>query len=61
MELRDRKDCTLEGVVMSSLAIQSSPRPSSTQARILAACGFSATLRFPTSSRSLPRKTKLVL
>src|ERR687885_2004974 len=48
MELRERKLCTLEGVVFNSCAIQVSPRPSSTQRRILDACGFSATLLFPT-------------
>src|SRR5215211_5575101 len=47
MELRERQLCTLEGVVFSSWAIQASPLPSSTQRRILAACGFSATLLFP--------------
>src|SRR5918992_272237 len=57
MELRERKLCTLEGVVFSSRAIQSSPRPSSTQRRILAACGFSATLLFSKSPSPLPRKT----
>src|SRR5215211_6141339 len=48
MEFRDRKLCTLEGVVFNSCAIHVSPRPSSTQCRILDACGFSATLLFPT-------------
>src|ERR671920_13950 len=47
MEFRDRKLCTLEGVVLSSCAIQVSPLPSSTQRRILDACGFKATLLFP--------------
>src|SRR5918993_2674851 len=47
MEFRDRKLCTLEGVVFSSCAIHVSPRPSSTHCRILDACGFSATLLFP--------------
>src|SRR5215216_672415 len=49
MEFRDRKLCTLEGVVFNSCAIHVSPRPSSTQCRILDACGFSATLLFPTN------------
>src|SRR4028119_1849584 len=48
MEFLDRKLWTLEGVVLSSWAIQPSPRPSSTQRRIFDACGFSATLLFPT-------------
>src|ERR687893_558378 len=47
MEFRDRKLCTLEGVVFNSCAIHVSPRPSSTHRRILDACGFSATLLFP--------------
>src|ERR671914_1392942 len=47
MEFRDRKLCTLEGVVFSSCAIHASPRPSSTHCLILDACGFSATLLFP--------------
>src|SRR5215213_7771674 len=47
IEFRDRKLCTLEGVVFSSCAIHVSPRPSSTHCRILDACGFSATLLFP--------------
>src|SRR4028118_634891 len=49
MEFLDRKLWTLEGVVLSSWAIQPSPRPSSTQRRIFDACGFNATLLFPTS------------
>src|ERR671916_614774 len=47
MEFRDRKLCTLEGVVFNSCAIQSSLRPSSTQRRIFDACGFKATLLAP--------------
>src|SRR5215208_4551108 len=47
MEFRDRKLCTLDGVVFNSCAIHVSPRPSSTHCRILDACGFSATLLFP--------------
>src|ERR687894_561403 len=49
MEFRDRKLCTLDGVVFSSCAIQSSLRPSSTQRRIFDACGFRATLLVPTA------------
>src|SRR4028119_1827496 len=52
MAFLDRKLWTLEGVVLSSWAIQPSPRPSSTQRRIFDACGFNATLLFPTSSCS---------
>src|SRR5215208_298677 len=47
IEFRDRKLCTLDGVVFNSCAIHASPRPSSTHCRILDACGFSATLLFP--------------
>src|ERR687885_393009 len=57
MELRDRKLCTLEGVVLSSCAIQSSLRPSSTQRRIFDACGFNATLLFPTAPCSFDRSS----
>src|SRR5918998_4059 len=57
MELRERKLCTLEGVVFNSCAIHSSPRPSSTQRRILDACGFSATLLFPKAPFSSDRSS----
>src|SRR5918998_2546059 len=53
MEFRDRKLCTLEGVVFNSCAIQSSLRPSSTQRRIFDACGFKATLLAPISPQLL--------
>src|SRR5918998_4810889 len=60
MEFLDRKLWTLEGVVFSSWAIHSSPRPSSTQRRIFDACGFNATLLFPTSPCSFDESCFLV-
>src|SRR4028119_218928 len=60
MEFRDRKRCTLEGVVFNSWAIHSSPRPSSTQRRILDACGFSATLLFSKAPFSSERSSFIV-
>src|SRR5918997_93744 len=60
MEFRDLKLCTLEGVVFNSCAIQSSPRPSSTQRRIFDACGFRATLLVPTAPCSLDKPSFIV-
>src|ERR671915_1123612 len=60
MEFLDLKLCTLEGVVFNSCAIQSSPRPSSTQRRIFDACGFRATLLVPTAPCSFDESSFIV-
>jgi hypothetical protein len=44
MALRERKDCTLEGLVPRALAIHSSLLPSSTQRRISSTNFLSETL-----------------
>src|ERR671916_2405784 len=60
IEFRDRKLCTLDGVVFNSCAIQSSLRPSSTQRRIFDACGFRATLLVPTAPCSFDHPSFIV-